>query len=100
MNLHRWQVPVNHAAFAGHFPGTPILPGVVLLDITLKIIAATYQLAIDQCEVGSVKFLSPVKPGDTLDFYHERLTSGTIRFEIRLAETLVSSGTISPGHAA
>lgn len=96
MNPYRWQVPLNHAAFAGHFPGTPILPGVVLLDVALNIIAETYQLTLDECEIGSVKFLSPVSPGDTLAFHHERLTSGTIRFEIRSAETLVASGTILP----
>ena len=97
MSPYRWQVPVDHAAFAGHFPGTPILPGVVLLDVTLNIMAETYRLALDQCEIGSVKFLRPVTPGDTLDFHHERLASGTIRFEIRSAETLVASGTILPG---
>ena len=100
MNLYSWQVPLDHAAFAGHFPGTPILPGVVLLDIALKVIAETYLLDLDCCEIGSVKFLSPVHPGDTLTFQHERLTSGTIRFEIRSAETPVASGTILPSPSA
>ena len=100
MNPQRWQVPVDHAAFAGHFPCTPILPGVVLLDITLNILAETYQLTLDQCEIGSVKFLSPVHPGDTLDFHHERMASGTIRFEIRSADVSVASGTILPSPAA
>lgn len=100
MNPYSWQVPENHAAFAGHFPGTPILPGVVLLDVALKNIAETYQLALDQCEIGSVKFLSPVHPGDTLSFHHERLASGTIRFEVRSAEASVASGTVLPSPSA
>ena len=35
-----WTVPLDHPAFAGHFPGTPILPGVVLLDTALQAIAS------------------------------------------------------------
>lgn len=100
MNPYIWSIPVDHAAFAGHFPGTPILPGVVLLDVALRIIAEAYQLALDHCEIGSIKFLSPVYPGDTLAFHHEHLTSGTIRFEIRSAQTTIASGTLLPGATA
>lgn len=96
MNTHRWTVPPEHAAFAGHFPGTPILPGVVLLDIALNVIAQTYQLTLTQCEVSSLKFLHPVCPGDELIFQHERNASGTIRMEILRATTLIASGTINP----
>lgn len=89
-----WQVPEQHPAFAGHFPGTPILPGVVLLDTALTLLADAYQFALDTCEIGSVKFLSPVGPGTTLNFHHERLPSGAIRFDIRADQTLVASGTL------
>ena len=96
MNPTLWRVPDDHPAFAGHFPGAPILPGVVILDIALKLIADSYQLALDQCEINSVKFLSPVRGGDTLAFHQQRLASGTIQFEVRLADTLVASGTLLP----
>ena len=96
MNPHFWRVPDDHPAFAGHFPGAPILPGVVLLDVALNVIAEAHQLALDHCEIGSVKFLSPVRGGDTLAFHHQRLASGTIQFEVRLSDTLAASGTLLP----
>ena len=99
MNPTLWRVPDDHPAFAGHFPGAPILPGVVILDVALNVIAEAHQLMLDQCEIGSVKFLSPVRGGDTLAFHYERLASGTIQFEVRLPDTLVASGTLLPNRS-
>lgn len=96
MSPYLWRVPDDHPAFGGHFPGAPILPGVVLLDVALNVIAEAHQLALDHCEIGAVKFLIPVRGGDTLAFHHQRLASGTIQFEVRSSATLVASGTVLP----
>ena len=91
-----WVVPLDHPAFAGHFPGTPILPGVVLLDIALQAIAETSGIALDTCEISAVKFLSPANPGDELTLNHSRLASGTLRFDIVAGERKIASGSIVP----
>ena len=92
-----WTVPLDHPAFAGHFPGTPILPGVVLLDTALQAIAKASGIALDHCEISSVKFLSPVGPGDALVIQHEISASGTIRFDIMAGARKIASGSIVPG---
>ncbi|MHB1590079.1 MAG: hypothetical protein ACYCTW_00870 [Sulfuricella sp.] len=95
-----WTVPPDHPAFAGHFPGTPILPGVVLLDVALQIIAKTSKpsgIALDICEISSVKFLSPAGPGDELVIQHSVSASGTIRFDILAGMRKIASGSIVPG---
>ena len=92
-----WTVPLDHPAFAGHFPGTPILPGVVLLDTALQAIASASGLALDRCEISSVKFLSPAGPGDALVIQHEISASGTIRFDIMAGARKIASGGIVPG---
>ncbi|MEO5845094.1 MAG: 3-hydroxyacyl-ACP dehydratase [Caldimonas sp.] len=59
----------DHAAFDGHFPGQPVLPGVALLAEVLE--AALAEPTLAAC-IGSaprlavVKFLAPVRPGTTL----------------------------------
>lgn len=99
MHTTPWTVPLDHPAFAGHFPGTPILPGVVLLDIALQVIAGASKLVLDRCEIGSVKFLSPASPGDALVIQHELSPSGGIRFEILAGSRKIASGSIVPGSA-
>lgn len=95
-NATHWTVPVDHPAFAGHFPGTPILPGVVLLDTALNTITMATGIALDNCEISSVKFLSPASPGDELLIQHTLLTSGTIRFDIMAGMRKIASGSIVP----
>ena len=89
-----WVVPPDHPAFAGHFPGTPILPGVVLLDVTLHALAAVAGIGPDGCEIVSVKFLSPAKPGDALEIRHDFQAKGTIRFDIAAGVRKIASGNI------
>ncbi|HUW29342.1 MAG TPA: hypothetical protein VMV97_12110 [Sulfuriferula sp.] len=95
-----WTVPLDHPAFPGHFPGTPILPGVVLLDVALQAIATASGIALDLCEISSVKFLSPARPGDELLIQHTVLASGTIHFNIVADTRKIASGNIVAGSSA
>lgn len=81
----RWTVPLDHPAFAGHFPGTPILPGVLLLDTVLLKLAEAKGLSLESLSVSSVKFLSPAGPGDQLTLTHQVNANGSIRFQITAA---------------
>jgi 3-hydroxymyristoyl/3-hydroxydecanoyl-(acyl carrier protein) dehydratase len=91
-----WTVPLDHPVFAGHFPGTPILPGVMLLDTVLHAIAASAGIALDTCELGSVKFLSPANPGDELVIQHAVAAGGAIRFDVMAGTRKIASGSILP----
>jgi 3-hydroxyacyl-[acyl-carrier-protein] dehydratase len=90
-----YTVPLDHPAFAGHFPGMPILPGVVLLDMALHAISAATGLALDTCEIRSVKFLSPARPGDRLEIHHRRASGDTLRFDIVAGARAIASGSIA-----
>jgi 3-hydroxyacyl-[acyl-carrier-protein] dehydratase len=84
-----------HPAFAGHFPGTPIVPGVVLLDETVYALMASAAHAPFNCEIASAKFHSMVHPGEPLTLEHEASADGSIRFVIRSRDRMVASGRLT-----
>ena len=64
----RVRIPHDHPAFAGHFPGQPLLPGVVLLGEALEVLLREAPESVGtQPRVNAVKFLAPVRPGADLD---------------------------------
>lgn len=97
----------EHPAFAGHFPGAPILPGVVLLDAAVHALLQAARSHASEgttrpsaaCQVSSTKFLSPVGPDETLSLRYRTLASGYTHFEIAASGRKVAEGTLvlSPG---
>lgn len=94
----------DHPAFAGHFPGAPIVPGVVLLDAAVHAALQLLNLPLpdDQtgadlrhvCQISAAKFLSPVGPGETLTLSLNTLATGGIRFDIASGDRKVATGTL------
>jgi len=77
--------PADHPTAAGHFPGNPIIPGALLLDAVRHAILGPKGDA-ECCEVRSVKFLHPVRPGDGLRIVWRELRDET-HFECTILET-------------
>lgn len=76
-------LPADHPALAGHFPGHPIYPGVVLLDAAIGAIEAHFGAPVRGLPVA--KFLAPVRPGTALMLQAER-GHDDVRFELATAD--------------
>ena len=87
-------IAADHPAFAGHFPGTPILPGVVLLDAMLREIELAGTQPGSGWKIAAVKFHSPVAPGESLTLERDPLPDGSIRFAIHCPGRIVASGVL------
>lgn len=92
------KLPVDHPAFAGHFPGTPIVPGVVLLDEIMHVIVTDTGIIETVWQMTSVKFLSPLKPNETVMIEHEQLANGALKFAVVTYDVLAGSRQIVTGN--
>ena len=93
-----WQVPADHPAFAGHFPGRPILPGVLLLDRSLRLAGAP--APGQRWVIAQAKFLHPVGPGALLRWSLTPGTASGLRFAVHQGAQLVASGVLQQELAA
>ena len=69
-------VTINEPFFQGHFPGHPIMPGVLIIEAMAQVGGMLLMGSIDDPEskvvyfmsLDNVKFRRPVKPGDQIRF--------------------------------
>lgn len=94
LQLH---IPINHACFADHFPGAPLVPGALLLKWIMALIANEYDCQINYLK--QIKFLSIVRPGDVVQLH---ITPGNsaqqFTLDAYLDETLIIKGQFECAH--
>ncbi len=100
-------VTANEPQFAGHFPGRPIMPGVLLIEGIAQTAGAVciaaagldqpslvYFLTIDEC-----KFRRPVVPGDVVEYHVKKLRQRGMLWkysgEVRVGEHLAAEAIVS-----
>lgn len=83
----------EHPSLPGHFPGNPVVPGVVVLG---EVLAAAERLTgarIGALRLPQVKFVQPLLPGQPARIEMER-SGGRLRFRVLRDGQLIASGDI------
>jgi len=91
----RWSctkaVPASHPALPGHFPGRPLVPGVLLLEV----LATTLETRVGghiAC-IKEVKFLHPLQPDETAE-WHVEVDGRQVGFEVTRAAEQIARGRV------
>ncbi len=93
---HSFGYPSDHPSFAGHFPGHPLVAGVLLLEQVADALRAWRGLRL--ARVLEAKFVATLGPDEQaeLELVEQRpgTADGRIRFEIRRGDALLARGIV------
>lgn len=84
-------IGLDHPALPGHFPGRPVVPGVVLLDHVIAAARDHFGLG-PAIALPRVKFAAPVLPGQRVDVALTRADATRIAFACSVEGRPVATG--------
>lgn len=85
-------VPKDEPYFAGHFPGNPLVPGVVVLQYVVEEIARRVGPGQVPHQIQTVKFLAPLRPGDRMTIELEFTGEASVTFSCRVGDRRIAAG--------
>jgi 3-hydroxymyristoyl/3-hydroxydecanoyl-(acyl carrier protein) dehydratase len=85
-------IGADHPSLAGHFPGHPVVPGVVMLGEVMNAIREMVKEHIEFVEMPSAKFMSPLNPGEPLTIGLDQQGDGTTEFTCTTGPRLIANG--------
>jgi 3-hydroxymyristoyl/3-hydroxydecanoyl-(acyl carrier protein) dehydratase len=88
------RIGATHPALPGHFPGQPLVPGVILLEQVALALRAWRNQRLGR--VLEAKFVAPLLPEQTalLRLSEVAADGSRLRFEIRCDDVLLARGVV------
>jgi 3-hydroxymyristoyl/3-hydroxydecanoyl-(acyl carrier protein) dehydratase len=87
-------IGASHPSLAGHFPGHPVVPGVVVLGEIMKAVREMAVKNIEFVGMPSAKFMSPLNPGEPLRIRLDQQGDGATEFTCTTGSRLIASGSL------
>ena len=88
------RIESDHPSLAGHFPGNPIVPGVVLLDHVQQAASSWLGYPVKINGIPQTKFVQPLLPGQNAEI-QLRLTGTELRFSIVRDDSTLATGVMT-----
>jgi 3-hydroxymyristoyl/3-hydroxydecanoyl-(acyl carrier protein) dehydratase len=88
------KIPGTHPALAGHFPGAPIIPGVVIIDHVISAVSELKGKPVRVNSIPSIKFLSPIGPDEEFEISLTEKDSGKVIFSVSSNDRKILTGSL------
>ncbi len=88
-------IPADHPSLPGHFPGQPVVPGVVLLSEVERCLRRQLAVPLRVTGIPNVKFIRPLLPATAFVVDLEVSKPGTVKFQCLLADAPLVSGSMT-----
>ncbi len=89
----QFTIPSDHPSLPGHFPGNPVVPGVLVLDRVLDAVQAASGMPVGALRLPQVKFMQPLLPTQLATVSVDGV-SPKWRFRVHHDERLIASGEV------
>jgi 3-hydroxyacyl-[acyl-carrier-protein] dehydratase len=83
-------IEASHPSLPGHFPGDPIVPGVLILQRVIKAAERLFAGAVTAVTVA--KFHARLKPDEKFRVAFEHSNADAVSFRVVRGEILIASG--------
>lgn len=86
----QFSVPKTHPSLTGHFPGNPVVPGVVILNEIFQAIETQWK---KKCvsSISFVKFIKPLRPEQNVTLIIDEIDQCAMKFScVKDGEVFVS----------
>lgn len=88
------EIPPSHPSLRGHFPGFPIVPGVVLLDTVIETARQQLGDSFKLVTIPHVKFVAPLGAGIRFGVELSGEPPGALRFKVETTERVIATGSL------
>ncbi len=90
----QYTIPASHPCFDGHFPGDPIVPGVIILAL-INALFQQWQPEEKLSAISQAKFHLPLRPDQPFIITLTRRNQSGVKFECIRDQDKLASGQFS-----
>lgn len=87
-----YQIPLGHPSLEGHFPGNPVIPGVVIIEKVLHTISQ--EKSSSNYKIAMAKFLQPLIPPATMTVHLSENAENRFNYKVMTETDVISNGII------